>query len=185
MKNMVLWLAPALLVTAALQVGCSDYKDSAGKEHGQHIADESDYTVKRFRETDPSLKEFFETSVGYAVFPEVAKGAAGIGAAHGNGVLYENGSMVGYSELAQGSIGVQLGGQVYSELVFFENERSLNDFKQGNLEFAAQASAVAAAEGAAANADYDQGVAVFTMGQQGLMFEASIGGQKFSYTPKP
>lgn len=170
-----------MLVVAA---GCSDYKSSSGQDPTQYLEEEAAYTVKRFRETDPSMKDFFDTSAGYAVFPEVAKGAAGIGAAHGNGVLYQDGKIVGRTELTQGTLGVQLGGQVYSELIFFQDQRALDDFKQGHLEFSAQASAVAAAEGSAANADYDQGVAVFTLGQQGLMFEASIGGQQFSYKPK-
>ncbi|MHC4993836.1 MAG: YSC84-related protein, partial [Planctomycetota bacterium] len=99
-------------------------------------------------------------------------------------VLYEEGSPVGYCDLSQGSIGFQLGGQVYSELIFFETHTALLNFKSGEFAFAAQASAVAATAGAAANVDYDGGVAVFTQAKGGLMYEASIGGQKFTFEPK-
>ncbi len=93
-------------------------------------------------------------------------------------------SVVGYCKVAQGTIGAQIGGQKYYELIFFQNDSTLSTFKEGSMEFSAQASAVAAAEGAATNADYEHGVAVFTKPRSGLMAEASIGGQKFSYQPK-
>ena len=142
-------------------------------------------TVSRFKATDPSMsKHFFSTAKAYAVFPTVGKGAVGVGGAYGKGVLYEGGVIVGYCDLSQGSIGFQLGGQTYSEIIFFEDDLAIQNFKSGTLEFAAQASAVAAASDAAANADYDHGVAVFTLASKGLMAEASIGGQGFSYQPK-
>jgi lipid-binding SYLF domain-containing protein len=148
-------------------------------------------TVDMFKRTDPSLQKFFDSAAGYAVFPEVAKGAAGIGAAHGKGVLYENvksgdtmtAKAVGTATLNQGTVGLQLGGQTYSELIFFQDAKALNTFKASETEFSAQASAVAASKSAASNADYSNGVAIFTSGQQGLMFEASVGGQKFNYQP--
>jgi lipid-binding SYLF domain-containing protein len=117
------------------------------------------------------------------VFPSVKKGAAGIGAARGKGVLFEGGEAVGRSTLSQGTIGAQLGGQTYREIIFFQDGHDVEQFKGGDFEFSAQASAVAATKGAAANADYDEGVAVFTMARGGLMFEASVGGQKFTYRP--
>ena len=92
--------------------------------------------------------------------------------------------MVGYCDLSQASIGLQLGGQAYTEIIAFEDKAALDKFKTGNLAFAAQATAVALKSGAGANAKYDDGVAVFTMGESGLMYEASIGGQSFSYQPK-
>ncbi len=142
-------------------------------------------TVSRFQATDPSMsKHFFSTAKAYAVFPSVGKGAVGVGGAYGKGVLYQGGVVVGFCDLSQASIGFQLGGQAYSEIIFFEDELALQNFKSGSLEFAAQASAVAAASDASANADYDHGVAVFTLAGKGLMYEASIGGQKFSYQPK-
>ncbi|MHC4677185.1 MAG: lipid-binding SYLF domain-containing protein [Planctomycetota bacterium] len=135
-------------------------------------------------ESDPGLKKFFDEAAGYAVFPTVGKGAVGVGGAYGRGALYEGGQLEGYCTLTQASIGLALGGQAYTELIFFETKAALDRFKTGNFAFAAQASAVALKSGASANAKYTDGVAVFTMGEAGLMYEASIGGQKFSYEPK-
>ncbi len=140
-------------------------------------------TVEVFKKTDSSLNDFFSKSAGYAVFPKVAKGAMGVGAANGKGQLVEKGKAVGQTGLTQVTIGFQLGGQVYSEIIFFEDEKTLKDFKEGKVEFSAQVSAVAAAEGASKNAKYKLGVAVFTLARGGLMYEASVGGQKFSYKP--
>ena len=141
--------------------------------------------VALFRQTDPSLKKFFERSVGYAVFPSVAKGAFIVGGAGGKGVLFEKGKAVGLCSLAQVTIGLAAGGQEYAEIIFFENALALTNFKGGNFTFSSQVSAVAAASGAAATAKYQQGVAVFTVAIGGLMFEASVGGQKFDYKPLP
>ena len=168
-------------------VACSGYRSSGGQTRAERrdtLIHEANETVERFRSNDSSLVKFFDTCVGYAVFPKVTKGAAGVGAAHGRGVLFENGRAVGFTELTQGTIGLQLGGQTYSELIFFQHNTVLRNFKNGNLEFQAQASAVAAESGAGAAADFENGVAVFTMTRAGLMFEAAIGGQKFSYTPR-
>lgn len=177
-------LIVATVSMAALALGaCSDYKSAEGGDPQQSMQMSAEATVDMFKKTDPSLSKFFETAAGYAVFPEVAKGAAGIGAAHGKGVVYEGGKAVGSASLSQGTVGLQLGGQTYSELIFFQDAKALNTFKASETEFSAQASAVAASKGAASNADYANGVAIFTSGQQGLMFEASVGGQKFNYTP--
>ena len=140
--------------------------------------------IERAKKEDPGLKKFFDEAAGYAVFPTVGKGAIGIGGAYGKGELYEGGQMVGYCDLTQASIGLALGGQAYTELIFFETSDAVDIFKAGNFAFAAQASAVALKSGVSANAKYSNGVAVFTMGETGLMYEASIGGQKFSYIPK-
>ena len=140
--------------------------------------------IADFKNHDPSIKRFFDNAYGYTVFPTVAKGGIGIGGAYGEGEVYERGRLVGTASLTQVTIGFQLGGQAYSEFVFFKDKKTLDDFKQGNFELSAQASAVAATAGAAANADYDKGVAVFTYIKGGLMYEASVGGQKFSFTPK-
>jgi len=144
---------------------------------------DADKTVKLFKKTDPGLDRFFKSSVGYAVFPNVGKGALGIGGGHGAGILYEHGKPVGKATLTQVTIGLQMGGQAYAEIIFFETEKVLSNFKEGNFEFSGQVSAVAATAGASANAKYREGVAVFTATRGGLMFEASVGGQKFSYEP--
>lgn len=153
---------------------------------GSALADDvkdAQETVTLFKKADPGLSRFFEGSVGWAVFPTVGKGAIGIGGAHGSGVLFQGGKAVGTCTLTQVTIGFQLGGQAYSEIIFFETEKTLADFKKGSFALAAQVSAVAAVEGASANAKYQLGVAVFTMAKGGLMYEASVGGQKFSFEP--
>tara|TARA_Y100001933_G_scaffold195203_1_gene195428 strand:+ start:12675 stop:13220 length:546 start_codon:yes stop_codon:yes gene_type:complete len=172
-----------MCLAAAMFVACTTApKTTAGKSE---LEAKADGTIARFKSTDPSMsKYFFGTAKAYAVFPTVGKGAVGVGGAYGKGVLYEGGRAVGYCDLSQASIGFQLGGQAYSEIIFFGDTLSLANFKSGSLEFAAQASAVAAAADASANADYDHGVAVFTLAGKGLMYEASIGGQKFSYQAK-
>jgi lipid-binding SYLF domain-containing protein len=133
------------------------------------------------QQNDPTLRDFIGASAGYAVFPSVGKGAVGIGGAYGKGDVYQNGLVVGYCDMTQGTIGLQLGGQAYTEILVFESPIDLQRFKTGNYAFAAQTTAVALKSGAGANAQFVDGVAVFTMDESGLMFEASVGGQKFSY----
>ena len=140
--------------------------------------------VSTFKTSDPSMEKFFDASAGYAVFPGVTKGAVGVGAAHGDGEVIVHGAVIGTTSLTQVTVGAQLGGQQYSEIIFFDSKDALESFKGGHFTMAAQVSAVAAAEGASANAKYSQGVAVFTVAKGGLMYEASIGGQKFSFHPK-
>ena len=140
-------------------------------------------TISNFKNTDSDMKAFFAKAHGYAVFPTVGKGGMGIGGAYGKGEVYERGRRIGTSSLTQVTIGLQLGGQAYSEIIFFKNQQALDDFKKGNFELGAQASAVAATAGASADASYDNGVAIFTLAKGGLMYEASIGGQKFSFDP--
>jgi len=111
----------------------------------------------------------------------VGKGAIGIGGARGKGYVYQHGRLIGRSTLTQVSIGFQLGGQAYSEVVFFKDKTALDDFKRGNFELDAQASAVALTARASRDLAYNRGVAIVTMAKGGLMYEASVGGQKFSY----
>jgi lipid-binding SYLF domain-containing protein len=144
---------------------------------------EANETIKLFKKTDRGLDRFFKSSVGYAVFPSVGKGGFVVGGAYGKGVLYEGGEPVGKASLTQVTVGLQVGGQAYSEIIFFESEQVLSEFKAGTLAFSGQVSGVALAAGASANAKYKWGVAVFTATRGGLMVEASLGGQKFSYTP--
>ena len=140
--------------------------------------------IANFKSNDPGMKVFFDKAYGYAVFPTVAKGGFGIGGAYGKGEVFKKGKLIGYSSLTQLTIGFQLGGQAYSEIIFFKDKKTLDDFKGGNFEFGAQASAVAATAGVSADADYNNGVAIFTIVKGGLMYEASVGGQKFSYKLK-
>ena len=140
-------------------------------------------TIEMFKKADPDLKKFFDEATGYAVFPGVGKGAIGIGGARGKGLLYEKGKLIGEATLSQVTVGFQLGGQSYAELIFFETKESLDSFKESEFAFSAQVSAVAATEGASKNAKYEHGVAVFTIAKGGLMYEASVGGQKFKFKP--
>lgn len=137
----------------------------------------------QFIDNDPSLAGFFDAAHAYALFPRVKKGAFGIGAARGKGLVVRAGAVVGRSTLSQVTVGLQLGGKVYSEVIFFANAAAFEDFTGGDFGLSAQASAIAASSGAAADADYRGGLAIFTLGQGGLMVEASVGGQKFSYDP--
>jgi len=133
------------------------------------------------QEKDPGMKKFFDGAAGYAVFPSVGKGGIGIGGAHGKGLVIVGDKAVGKTSLSQVTIGLQLGGQVYAQFVFFKDSTALGHFQRGNWEMSAQASAVAVTLGGSADADYDKGVAVFSNVGGGLMYEASVGGQKFSY----
>ena len=147
-------------------------------------ASEAQAAIAAFKATDPDLELFFKAAHGYAVFPSVGKAGMGIGGAYGTGIVYAKGKEIGTTTLKQVSIGFELGGEHYREIIFFEDEKTLDNFKQGNYELGAQASAVALKEGASKNADYEDGVAVFTQTKGGLMFDASIGGQKFTFEPK-
>jgi lipid-binding SYLF domain-containing protein len=171
----------SVLVSLAL-TGCSTAPKSA--EGKANLQSEADVALSKAKKNDSSLTKVLQDAAGYAVFPTVGKGAVGVGGAYGKGVLYENGIAVGYCDLSQASIGLQLGGQGYTEIIAFENQHAVNRFKSGNFAFDAQATAVALKSGAGANAKYANGVAVFTMDEAGLMYEASVGGQKFSYQPK-
>lgn len=144
---------------------------------------EAQRTLATYKQTDPGIRSFIEGSAGYVVFPSVIKAGVGIGGAHGDGVLFERGVPVGRASLTQVSVGAQLGGQEYSEIIFFETPRALSEFKRNQFTFAAQATAVALKSGAAANAKFKDNVAVFTAAKGGLMFEASLGGQKFKFEP--
>jgi len=139
--------------------------------------------IQTFKKKDPQIDKFFASAAGYAVFPTIAKGGFVVGGAGGDGVLFVGGHPAGKTSMGQASVGFQLGGQTYSEIIFFENASSLNAFKKGNFALAAQASAVALSAGAAATAKYENGVAIFTATKTGLMYEASVGGQKFGYQP--
>ncbi len=142
-----------------------------------------DNTINMLLEKDPGLQTFFYEAYGYAVFPIVGKGAIGIGGAHGNGIVFEKGVPVGKTTLTQITIGFQFGGKAYSEINFFENKEVMDLFKTSRFELAAQASAVAVTLGASADLAYSNGVAIITIDKGGLMYEASVGGQKFSYEP--
>jgi hypothetical protein len=167
------------------------------------LADDYDSTIKVFRNAGQSAR-FFGSSHGYAVFPNIGKGGVGVGGAYGKGRVYRGGAYVGDTSMTQLTLGLQLGGQAYSQIVFFQDKRAFDEFTSGNFEFGAQATAVAITAGASAQAttggsgagasgtqshaktvgEYQKGMAVFTVAKGGLMYEATIGGQKFNYKAK-
>jgi lipid-binding SYLF domain-containing protein len=170
------------MMAIVMLVGCSTAPKTA--EGKSDIESAAAAALAKAQRADPSLRSVFREASGYAVFPSVGKGAVGVGGAYGKGVLYVNNRAVGYCDLSQASIGFQLGGQAYTEIIAFQTKQAVKRFKEGNFRFDAQATAVALKSGAGANAQYADGVAVFTMDEAGLMYEASIGGQKFSYQTK-
>ena len=177
-----LWLG--MMMAALLVVGLGGCTTAPRSQADREsLARNVQTTVDDFTARDVGMAALFDQAHGYAVFPSVGKGAVGVGGAYGRGQAFENGRLVGYCDLTQGTIGLALGGQAYSEVIFFENQRAMDQFKYGNLEFSAQVSAVAANAGASADANYRDGVMVFTMIRGGLMYEASLGGQGFSYEP--
>jgi lipid-binding SYLF domain-containing protein len=163
------------------------------------FADDYASTIESFRTALGG--DFFDDAYGYAVFPTIGKGGVGIGGAHGKGRVYEQGKHVGDTKMTQLTFGLQLGGQAYSQMIFFVDKRAFDEFTSGNFEFGAQATAVAITASAQASTSttgtgagagtghdrskatgsYTKGMAVFTVAKGGLMYEATIGGQKFSY----
>jgi lipid-binding SYLF domain-containing protein len=172
---------------------------SIGAAHARGYAD----TIAIFKNAGAS-GTFFANSYAYAVFPTVGSGALGVGGAYGKGRVYVHGTYTGNATLGQVSVGFQAGGKAYSQIIFFEDKRALDEFESGNFEFGADASVVAVTAGANAGAAtngansgvsagqndatthgiYQKGMAVFTVAKGGLMFSASIAGQKFSYSPR-
>jgi lipid-binding SYLF domain-containing protein len=144
---------------------------------------EAEKAIKVLKDADSGLTNSFSHAAGFAVFPSVGKGGFIFGAEHGNGIVYEKGKPVGEATLTEINVGPQAGGQVFYEVIFFETAEALANFKQSNWEMSAKVSAVAASEGASLDAKYRDGVMVFTLPKSGLMAQAAIGGQKFSYKP--
>jgi lipid-binding SYLF domain-containing protein len=155
---------------------------SAQSKKDSSLIKDCDEAKAEFIKTDALIKHLFDDATGYVIFPNVGKGAVGVGGASGNGIVFEKGKLIGKAKMTQVSIGLQLGGQAYRELIFFENQETLERFKKDKVEFSAQVSAVAATAGASANAKYTNGVMIFTQQKGGLMYEASVGGQKFKFT---
>ena len=167
-------------------------------------ADSYSNTIEVFKKS-PAVQPFFKNAYGYAVFPTVGKGGIGIGGAYGKGQVYKGGKVTGTTKLFKATIGFQLGGQAFSEIIFFQDKRAYDNFTSGEFEFDATASVVAITAGAQAKAgtegatagasagpatgtqaetNYRKGMAVFVHTKGGLMYEAAIGGQKFSFKPK-
>ncbi len=175
-------LLVCLLLPFSVSAGWNPLAKEKAEEQGKKNADVAE-AVANFKNSDPSMQVFFDKAQGYAIFPTVGKGGIGVGGAFGKGEVYEREKLVGTTSLTQVTIGFQLGGQVYSQIIFFKDKSAIDRFKQGKFELGAQASAVAATAGVSVDAGYNNGVAIFTLAKGGLMYEASVGGQKFSYQP--
>lgn len=201
------------LFLGLLLAGCSQAAQGNGvdalRAGAQAIEREQDRNnvlsaIATFSETD-ALQWFFNNSYGVAIFPTIGRGGMGVGGAHGRGWVFRQGQLTGESRMTQVTIGWQLGGQSYSQIIFFEDEAAYNNFTRGNFELGAQASAVALTAGATAAADtagggtagastnqrgtqvrreYFNGIGIFTVVRGGLMYEASVGGQKFTFRPR-
>jgi lipid-binding SYLF domain-containing protein len=158
--------------------GAWDPRDKTAAENK-----EVDETINRFLKEDPSLKTFFDKAYGYVVFPTVGKGAYIVGVGYGKGLFFENAKPIGRASIAQISAGAQIGGQAFSEVIFFRDKELVQEFKKGQFELSAQASAVAVKEGVGKAGSYTNGIAIFILPKGGLMAEASIGGQRITFEP--
>ncbi len=178
-KSIIAALALSIFGWTSAGAGWGSDKDEA-----EELEPKVATAIKAIKEKDPDVEKFFEKAAGYVVFPTVGKGGFGIGGARGKGLLKVDGETVAVVTLTQLTVGFQAGGQAYSEYIFFEDDVALADFRRGNYELGAQASAVAITAGASVDADYNSGVAIFTEAKGGLMYEASVGGQKFKIEEK-
>ncbi|GMV26570.1 MAG: hypothetical protein AMXMBFR58_26010 [Phycisphaerae bacterium] len=179
----VLAAVMATLSGSALSLsGCQTEPKS--QEEKSSLESDARAALDGFRNADSGLQKELDRAAGYAVLPDVGKAGLLVGGSYGKGVVYENGVMVGYCDLTQGTVGLQAGAQTFSELIIFRDQAALDHFKGGDFTFAANASAVAIKPGAAASLDYHDGVAVLVNAKGGLMAEAAIGGQKLRYEPR-
>jgi lipid-binding SYLF domain-containing protein len=170
----------ALLLASV--VGCNTAPKSEEKKDA--LVDQAQATLKEMQAQDSSLQGFIDRGYGHVVFPTVGKGGLGVGGAYGRGVVYRGNEMSGYADLTQASIGLQAGGQSFGELIVFENQETYNKFTASQLQFGANASAIALKTGAGSAATFQNGLAVFVMPKGGLMAELSLSGQQFKYQPK-
>lgn len=174
-------LALAFTLLPGLSLAQKKEKDPAADRAQIHA--DALKTIANFKASDPSIEKFFKTSTGYAVFGRVGKAGFIVGGGAGDGELFEKGKVVGYVHVGMGSVGLQIGVQEFSQIVFFKDPAALARFKQNKFEFSANVSAVIVKTGGADAADYREGVAVFVKPTGGAMAEASLGTQKFNYKP--
>jgi lipid-binding SYLF domain-containing protein len=174
-------LERAAVVVAAFTIGCATAPRSA--EGRQSLAQRADVTLQEMRSRDPGLGVVLDKAAGYAVFPEVGKGGLIVGGAFGRGVLYERGRMTGYVKVQQASLGAQLGGKTFSELLVLRAPEDVAKLKAGKYSVGADASVVALTAGAAASAPLDRGTTVFLVMRGGAMVDVSISGQRIEFVP--
>jgi len=179
-KNRIHGILKPALFTTMLFTASALFAQKESKD--TKLINDSKTAKEEFIKADGLMANLFSNSYGYAIFPNVGKGAIAVGGAAGNGIVYQGGTAIGRASMKQVTVGFQWGGQAYREVIFFENKETLDRFKENKIEFSAQASAVAATKGASGNVKYANGVMIFTQEKGGLMYEASVGGQKFKYS---
>jgi lipid-binding SYLF domain-containing protein len=177
--GVMMLLALAVMLAAGVAVAGWD-----PQEEQKNLA-AAEETIKNFKAAEPGLEVYFKEAYAYAVFPTIGKGGLIVGGSHGTGLVFQGGKVVGNTSVSQASVGLLAGAESYSELVFFKDKETFENFKHGKTKLSAQAHAVAAKQGAAASSSYSEGVAVFVQTKGGLMADASVGGQKFKFEPKP
>jgi lipid-binding SYLF domain-containing protein len=180
--NSITRAAMVLAVATALLVGCTTAPPTP--ESRTALVESATLAMQDMNRMDPGVEPLARKGYGYALFPEVVKAGLGVGGGYGQGVVYEQGQHVGYADLTLGSIGAQIGGQTFSELIVFENKAAMDRFKLSPVDFTAGAAAMILQNGAAANATFIEGIAVVVRPITGAMAEATIGGQQFKYVAK-
>ncbi|MBN1362999.1 MAG: lipid-binding SYLF domain-containing protein [Sedimentisphaerales bacterium] len=174
-------LAVGLVSTIVLAAGCATRPEKIASR--DLLSAKVERAIALFKATDPSIQAYFDSSYAYAVLPEVTKGALLVGGAYGRGEVFSRGVKIGYCSMSQASLGFSFGGQYFREIIFFQDEATFERFTAGSFTMSAQLTAVALTAGSASRTDYHYGLAVFIAADQGLMVDASVGGQKFQYDP--
>jgi len=175
-------LASAFATVPMIMVACETApKTEVSKEE---LTTRVQDVIRDMKARDPGMEKWFSTSYGYAVMPDISKGAIIFGGAFGNGEVFEKGSMIGWCSVTSGTVGLSIGGGVTAEVIFFENKSSLDAFKEGVVALDAQATGYAVESGGSAKAKFDHGMAVFMFDPRGLMGDASVGGQGFRFVPR-
>jgi lipid-binding SYLF domain-containing protein len=175
-----LWTVLLVGLTGA-GLGCATRSESPASR--DLLSMQVEEAIALFRARDPGIETYFDTSYGYAVLPRVTKGAVVVGGAYGRGEVFAAGRKVGYCSMSQASLGFSFGGQYFRQVIFFEDKAAFDRFTMEDFTLAAQVTAVALEAGSASRSDYHYGVAIFIVPEQGLMVDASVGGQKFQYEP--
>lgn len=179
MRNMIQSMLAAALLFGS---GCGAAPDTRAEQND--LVRQADDTLYTMVQRDPSLQALLNDSAGYAVFPNIGKGGALVGGAHGNGIVYVDGQPDGFVELNQASIGAQLGGASFAELIVFRTPEALARLQDGGLTTgASQANASFVRAGAAGSTDVNTDIATFVMAHGGLLADASFAGQRIEYVP--
>lgn len=151
------------------------------QKHKRSGEENAQLLIEKVKKLDLKIEAIFQEAAGWAVFPRISKAGIGIGAASGNGRVYSKNQFIGTTTMMQASFGLQLGGKVYGEIIFFQDDNTLEKFKNGKFELGANVSAVIANKGAAREIGFKDGLIVFVLPGKGLMYEATVSGQKFTF----